>query len=102
MFEDLERKNNCYAANRNLNRKWRMVSNYKNVSNFKEIYELLNNLGISKKVSSVKTLTTSVNKLIKYKPNSNLLTKKIEQIGSKILNATLAEIKIIFKKNGIQ
>ncbi len=72
------------------------------VNNFKEIYELLNNLGISKKVNSIKTLTNSVDKLIKYKPNSNLLTKKIEQIGSQILNATFAEIKIIFKKNGIQ
>ena len=71
------------------------------VDNFKEIYELLNNSGISKKVNSVKTLTNSVDKLIKYKPNSNLLTKKIEKIGSQILNVTLTEIKIIFRKNGI-
>ena len=47
MFEDLERKNNCYAANRNLNRKWRMVSNYRNVSNFKEKPVYIMEMGLS-------------------------------------------------------
>ena len=73
-----------------------------NINNFKEIYELLKKLGISKKVNSVKSLSNSVHKLIKYKPNSNLLTKKIERIGSQILNTTLAEIKLILKNNEIK
>ena len=59
-------------------------------------------LGISKKVNSIKSLTKTVNKLIKQKPNSSLLTKKIEQIGSQILDATLIEIKLILKNNEIK
>ena len=73
-----------------------------NVANFKEIYELLKKLGISKKVNSIKSLTKTVSKLIKQKPNSSLLTKKIEQIGSQILDATLIEIKLILKNNEIK
>ena len=73
-----------------------------NVTNFKEIYELLKKLGISKKVNSVKSLSKTVSKLIKHKPNSNLLTKKIERIGSQILDATLIEIKFILKNNEIK
>ena len=73
-----------------------------NVANFKEIYELLKKLGISKKVNSIKSLTKTVNKLIKQKPNSSLLTEKIERIGSQILNTTLIEIKLILKNNEIK
>jgi len=73
-----------------------------NVTNFKEIYELLKKLGISKKVNSIKSLSKAVSKLIKHKPNSSLLTKKIEQIGSQILDATLIEIKLILKNNEIK
>ena len=73
-----------------------------NVTNFKEIYELLKKLGISKKVNSIKSLSKAVSKLIKHKPNSSLLTKKIEQIGSKILDTTLIEIKLILKNNEIK
>ena len=73
-----------------------------NVSNFKEIYELLKKFKISKKVNSVSGLTNHVHKLIKYKTNSNLLTKKIEQTGAQILNATIKEIRLILKNNEIK
>ena len=70
-----------------------------NVANFKEVYELLKKFGISKKVNSVRSLTNCVYKLIKHKPNSKLLTKKIEQTGTLILNATLKEIRLIIRNN---
>ena len=73
-----------------------------NVNNFKEIYELLKKLGISKKVNSVRSLTNRVHKLIKHKPNSNLLTKKIEQTGAQILNTILREIRLILRNNEIK
>ena len=73
-----------------------------NVDNFKEIYELLKKFGISKKVNSIKSLTDGVDKLIKHKRNSKLLTKKIEQTGVQILNVTLKEIRLILRNNEIK
>ena len=73
-----------------------------NVDNFKEIYELLKKFGISKKVNSIKSLTDGVDKLIKNKHNSKLLTKKIEQTGAQILNVTLKEIRLILRNNEIK
>ena len=62
------------------------------VENFKEIYKLLKILGISKKITSEKSLTENINRLIKTKRKSNLIIKKIENLGTKILSSTLKEV----------
>ena len=50
----------------------------------------------------MKSLTDGVDKLIKHKRNSKLLTKKIEQTGVQILNVTLKEIRLILRNNEIK
>ena len=60
-----------------------------NVENFKDIYALLKNLNISKKVSTPKQLAS----LIIFKKNKNL-DNKIKKTGAKILNKTIRELDI--------
>ena len=54
----------------------------------------------SKQVRSF--IGNGVDKLIKHKRNSKLLTKKIEQTGVQILNVTLKEIRLILRNNEIK
>ena len=69
-----------------------------NVSNFKEIYNLLKLKGLSKKINNsnqlIKTLDISFNK----KENSLKKINQIKKIGSKILDNTYREVEYYIKK----
>ncbi len=58
-----------------------------NIDNFREVYNLLKNLKVSKKISSPKELA----KLISFKRNINI-GLKIKKIGRKILKKTIKEL----------
>jgi len=66
-----------------------------NVDNFKDTYKLLNKLNIAYKVSGVKSLTHSIDKLITT-PNNKKKYLEIAKMGKKILNKTKDEINSLF------
>ena len=60
--------------------------------NFKEVYEMLENLKIAKKVKSIKNMKSLVLKKINY--SENLKVKyRLNKLGEKIINRNLLEIK---------
>ncbi len=65
-----------------------------NIDNFKDVYKLLKNLNISKKINTPKHLASS----IIFKKNKTI-GKKIKNIGENILKKTIKELdKIIFNE----
>ena len=67
------------------------------IENFKDIYKLLDKNNIAKKIRFKKNLITEIKKSLKIKKTSNLIVRKIEDIGVKILKSTSEEIKKIIK-----
>ena len=66
-----------------------------NIDNFKDVYKLLKNLKISKKVNTPKNLASS----IIFKKNLKL-GLKIKNIGEKIIKKTIRELnKLIIKED---
>ena len=63
-----------------------------NVSNFKEVYKMLNFLKIAKKINSIKEVKKIVLKRINFNQNNNAKFK-LKNIGNKILAKNLLEIK---------
>ena len=63
-----------------------------NVSNFKDVYNLLRDLNISKKIKTPKQLSS----LIIFKKNKNL-GLKIKNMGEKILKKTIRELDNLIK-----
>ena len=63
-----------------------------NVSNFKEVYKMLNFLKIAKKINSIKEVKKIVLKRINFNQN-NKAKFKLKKIGNKILAKNLSEIK---------
>ena len=63
-----------------------------NISNFKEVYKMLNFLKISKKIKSIKEVKKIVLKRINFNQN-NKAKFKLKNIGNKILAKNLLEIK---------
>ena len=68
-----------------------------NIENFKDIYKLLDKNNIAKKIRLKKNLISEIKKFLKIKKTSNLIVRKIEDIGIKILKSTSEEIKKIIK-----
>ena len=68
-----------------------------NVSNFREIYEFLNQNKISFKIKGPKTMTKNLKKLFSKGKNSKKIQKKINLIGQKILNITYKKIRLLLK-----
>jgi len=62
------------------------------VENFKEIYNLLKTLGISKKIISEKSLSKNIAASMNNKTGQNLIIKRIKNLGKKILSLTLIQI----------
>jgi len=69
-----------------------------NVDNFKDIYKLLSKLKISKEINSTENLLKNIDTQIKLNKNSNLIIKKIERTGKKIMELTLKEFKEVLDK----
>ena len=63
-----------------------------NISNFKEVYKMLNFLKIAKKINSIKEVKEIVLKRINFNQN-NKAKFKLKNIGNKILAKNLLEIK---------
>ena len=63
-----------------------------NISNFKEVYKMLNFLKIAKKINSIKEVKEIVLKRINFNQN-NKAKFKLKSIGNKILAKNLLEIK---------
>ena len=63
-----------------------------NISNFKEVYKMLNFLKIAKKINSIKEVKKIVLKRINFNQN-NKAKYKLKNIGNKILAKNLLEIK---------
>jgi 3-deoxy-D-manno-octulosonic-acid transferase len=72
-----------------------------NVSNFHEIYSMLNKYGVSIKVGNPNQIANKVEKSFNNKINSQNIKTKIKNLGDKILNSTLKEINILINKNEI-
>ena len=69
-----------------------------NVWNFDEIYTLLKNNNVSKKITTSNQLTSEVDKIFNNKNKNKDLELKIKKIGNKILTSTLNEINIYINK----
>jgi 3-deoxy-D-manno-octulosonic-acid transferase len=70
-----------------------------NVSNFQEIYSLLNKYNVSNQITNLNGITNNVDKLFNNKTNSSNIKNKIKGLGDKILNSTLKEVNFFIKKN---
>ena len=70
-----------------------------NISNFQEIYSLLNKYNVSNKVSNINEIVKNVDILFDNKTNSQKIENKIKNLGNKILNSTLKEVNFLVKKN---
>ena len=64
-----------------------------NVDNFKEIYALLNNIGVSSKINGVKDAKIKIIKNLKTNVKQRKNIVKINQLGRKILNSINLEIR---------
>ena len=64
-----------------------------NVNNFKEIYALLNNIGVSSKINGVKDAKIKIIKNLKTNVKQRKNIVKINQLGRKILNSINLEIR---------
>ena len=62
------------------------------VENFKEVYEMLEKLKITTRVNSIKNMKTAVRQKINFLQKS-MVNKKLKNLGDKILNKNLYEIK---------
>ena len=62
------------------------------IENFKEVYEILNNLKITKKVNSIKDMKSIVCEKINF-VQRNTVNKNLKYLGEKILNKNFNEIK---------
>ena len=63
-----------------------------NISNFREVYKMLNFLKISKKVNTMKEMKKIIQKRIDFNQNTDV-RNKLKVIGDKILTKNLLEIK---------
>ncbi len=73
-----------------------------NIWNFYEIYNLLNEHGVSNKVKNSNQIIYNINKILKNKTSSHNIKYKIQNLGNKILNSTLKEVNFFIKKNDIK
>ena len=62
------------------------------VENFKEVYEMLEKLKITRRVNSIKNMKSVVRQKINFL-QGNTVNKKLKYLGDKILNKNLYEIK---------
>ena len=70
-----------------------------NISNFKEIYYLLNRYKVSKRIINQVQMIKNIDIFHKSNSNSNSLELKIKKLGDKILRMTLKEINFFINKN---
>ena len=69
-----------------------------NVSNFQEIYKLLNKYNASTKINNTNQIINNIDKIFKSKKNFNNKSLKIKILGNKILNSTLKEVNFFVNK----
>ena len=69
-----------------------------NISNFKEIYDLLKKLKITNKINSVNGMTSTIIDLLNNENNSKNIKIKINNLGDKILKNTFKEIDLFIEK----
>ena len=70
-----------------------------NISNFKEIYYLLNKYKVSKKIVNQDEMIKNIDLLYKNTSNSHNLELKIKNLGDKILKLTLKEVNFFINKH---
>ncbi len=63
-----------------------------NVNNFKDIYKLLGDSKISKKINSEKDAVISIDPFLKGKKRSSLIVRKIEMMGIEVLDNITIEL----------
>ena len=63
------------------------------VDNFKNIYNYLKKIHVTKEIKNEKTLKKNIEILIKNKKNTKSLIKKVKKLGDKILISTKKEIE---------
>ncbi len=68
-----------------------------NISNFKEIYQFLNQNKISFRINSPNTMNKTLIKLFINNKSSSKIKEKINLIGQKILNDTYKKISLLLK-----
>ena len=69
-----------------------------NISNFSEIYEFLNKLKVSKKITNINNFVKILDKLFSKRKVRINIKNKIKKIGLKILNQNMKEIDIALNK----
>ena len=70
-----------------------------NISNFQEIYSMLNKYGLSNKVVNSNQIINKVKKSFNNKNNTQNIKIKIKNLGDKILKLTLKEVSFLVEKN---
>ena len=64
-----------------------------NIDNFKNIYNYLDKIKVSKKIQGDKSLYKNIEKLIRNKSNAKSVIKRMKNLGDKILILTIKEIE---------
>ena len=67
------------------------------IENFKDIYKLLSEYKIAKKISDTKNFEKNIRFFLEDKKSTNFIVKKINHIGTKVLKSTGREINRIIK-----
>ena len=62
------------------------------IDNFRDIYNFLNQINVSRKIQSEKSLTKNLEKLLKNKEITRSIINKIKNLGGKILINTKNEV----------
>ena len=62
------------------------------IGNFKEVYEMLDKLNVTKKINSIKDMKNAVRNKINFSDKNNV-NEKLNNLGEKILSKNLFEIK---------
>ncbi len=70
----------------------------KNISNFREIYELLDKNKVSSKINNSNQMAKKIEEIFREKNKPQIIETKIRKLGNKVLNSTLKEVNFLLKK----
>ena len=68
------------------------------ISNFSEVYNLLEKYKVSHKINNPKQMANKIDQIFKEKKDSLAIKNKIKDLGNKILNSTIKEVNFLIDK----
>ena len=74
------------------------ILNGPNISNFYEIYKLLNKYKVSTKIIGLNQMINNIDRIFKNKTVTFKIKSKIKELGNEILSSTLKEINFLINR----